>query len=143
MYVILYITEQLICIYYVVFFNLLFYFRMFFLVFFFFFSSRRRHTRYIGDGVQTCALPISSSFGNGPVTWPTGRTTPVLVTTVAESCTGPRRGIVAAPCTRRSARSSRPTRAAVAGSTRSLWPSLSSSSSIPICRRSSRRRVRI
>src|SRR5437763_11832142 len=26
---------------------------------FFFFSSRRRHTRYIGDWVQTCALPIS------------------------------------------------------------------------------------
>src|SRR5437762_15415 len=25
----------------------------------FFFSSRRRHTRYIGDWVQTCALPIS------------------------------------------------------------------------------------
>src|SRR6476469_6319198 len=25
----------------------------------FFFSSRRRHTRYIGAGVQTCALPIS------------------------------------------------------------------------------------
>src|SRR5436189_383591 len=28
--------------------------------FFFFFSSRRRHTRYIGDWVQTCALPIYS-----------------------------------------------------------------------------------
>src|SRR5437879_9936719 len=28
------------------------------LMFPFFFSSRRRHTRYIGDGVQTCALPI-------------------------------------------------------------------------------------
>src|SRR5437763_16106817 len=26
---------------------------------FFFFSSRRRHTRYIGDWIQTCALPIS------------------------------------------------------------------------------------
>src|SRR5437879_6911749 len=26
--------------------------------FFFFFSSRRRHTRYIGDWSQTCALPI-------------------------------------------------------------------------------------
>src|SRR5437867_7194697 len=25
----------------------------------FFFSSRRRHTRSYGDGVQTCALPIS------------------------------------------------------------------------------------
>src|SRR5437764_5057319 len=32
---------------------------MFYLLsFFFFFSSRRRHTRYIGDWVQTCALPI-------------------------------------------------------------------------------------
>src|SRR3712207_9396585 len=27
----------------------------------FFFSSRRRHTRYWRTGVQTCALPISSS----------------------------------------------------------------------------------
>src|SRR3546814_3055616 len=32
---------------------------------FFFFSSRRRHTRCaLVTGVQTCALPISSSFGN-------------------------------------------------------------------------------
>src|SRR5437763_12125083 len=31
----------------------------FVLCFFFFFSSRRRHTRYIGDWSQTCALPIS------------------------------------------------------------------------------------
>src|SRR6266850_3634352 len=29
----------------------------------FFFSSRRRHTRLQGDGVQTCALPISRSTG--------------------------------------------------------------------------------
>ena len=29
-----------------------------FLFVLFFFSSRRRHTRYIGTGVQTCALPI-------------------------------------------------------------------------------------
>src|ERR1017187_2413780 len=28
---------------------------------FVFFSSRRRHTRYIGTGVQTCALPISKA----------------------------------------------------------------------------------
>src|SRR5437762_5256209 len=34
---------------------------------FFFFSSRRRHTRYIGAGVQTCALPIS--------VWPTAPAT--------------------------------------------------------------------
>src|SRR6266487_4482651 len=27
--------------------------------FFFFFSSRRRHTRWTGDWIQTCALPIS------------------------------------------------------------------------------------
>src|SRR5437764_3263935 len=32
---------------------------MFYLLsFIFFFSSRRRHTRYIGDWIQTCALPI-------------------------------------------------------------------------------------
>src|SRR5688500_20334813 len=29
----------------------------------FFFSSRRRHTRLQGDGVQTCALPISRFEG--------------------------------------------------------------------------------
>src|SRR5437763_11985270 len=29
---------------------------------FFFFSSRRRHTRYIGDWVQTCALPILAAY---------------------------------------------------------------------------------
>src|SRR3546814_6723708 len=34
--------------------------------FFFFFSSRRRHTRCaLVTGVQTCALPIYSAFGNG------------------------------------------------------------------------------
>ena len=33
-------------------------FLFFFFLFFFFFSSRRRHTRYIGDWIQTCALPI-------------------------------------------------------------------------------------
>src|SRR5690348_1239026 len=32
----------------------------------FFFSSRRRHTRWTGDGVQTCALPILAAF-NSPV----------------------------------------------------------------------------
>src|SRR5437879_6839541 len=32
-----------------------------FFFFFFFFSSRRRHTRYIGDWSQTCALPISNA----------------------------------------------------------------------------------
>src|SRR5574341_2031374 len=29
---------------------------------FFFFSSRRRHTRLVGTGVQTCALPISAEL---------------------------------------------------------------------------------
>src|SRR3546814_10767833 len=34
----------------------------FFIVFFFFFSSRRRHTRCaLVTGVQTCALPISTT----------------------------------------------------------------------------------
>src|SRR2546430_1499238 len=32
-----------------------------FILYFFFFSSRRRHTRLTVTGVQTCALPISSS----------------------------------------------------------------------------------
>src|SRR5881275_3528612 len=39
-----------------------------FCFFFFFFSSRRRHTRLFRvTGVQTCALPISSVFGNGAI----------------------------------------------------------------------------
>ena len=38
--------------------------------FVFFFSSRRRHTRYISvTGVQTCALPISSPWGEGRPGW--------------------------------------------------------------------------
>src|SRR3546814_5301198 len=44
---------------------LLLFFVWFFVIFFcfFFFSSRRRHTRCaLVTGVQTCALPISSSF---------------------------------------------------------------------------------
>src|SRR5437762_10596322 len=40
------------------FFCFFFFFCIFFFLFFFFFSSRRRHTRYIGDWSQTCALPI-------------------------------------------------------------------------------------
>src|SRR6266516_3558569 len=34
-------------------------------VVYFFFSSRRRHTRSYGDGVQTCALPISGNISSG------------------------------------------------------------------------------
>src|SRR3546814_9508834 len=38
------------------------------MVILFFFSSRRRHTRCaLVTGVQTCALPISKSFGKGSV----------------------------------------------------------------------------
>src|SRR3546814_5494646 len=34
----------------------------------FFFSSRRRHTRCaLVTGVQTCALPISTAFGDHPI----------------------------------------------------------------------------
>src|SRR3546814_3108917 len=45
------------------------------MLFFFFFSSRRRHTRCaLVTGVQTCALPISTSrtpvlYRNGNVPW--------------------------------------------------------------------------
>src|SRR3546814_18652950 len=56
---------------------------MVWLLVFFFFSSRRRHTRCaLVTGVQTCALPISSSArrGNGCIAhsrccegWPPGR----------------------------------------------------------------------
>src|SRR5574341_1202413 len=35
----------------------------FFSLIFFFFSSRRRHTRLVGDWVQTCALPIFTPDG--------------------------------------------------------------------------------
>src|SRR5437764_14738529 len=41
----------------------------------FFFSSSRRHTRYIGTGVQTCALPIFGTIRNvdpsAAATWTT------------------------------------------------------------------------
>src|SRR3546814_9012410 len=41
----------------------MFYFKYVFVCFFFFFSSRRRHTICaLVTGVQTCALPISSSY---------------------------------------------------------------------------------
>src|SRR6266540_602456 len=63
-------------------------------------------------------------------------------TAIADRRTGPFCVIDATPCTIRSARSRRPTRAAVPGSARALCPSFSSSSSAPICTRSSSRRLR-
>ena len=48
----------------------------------FFFSSRRRHTRYIGAGVQTCALPIYITTFGGEI----GQVGTFLDSTTVKDC---------------------------------------------------------